>query len=250
MSIGKSFVLVFGGAAIGAGATYLVLKKRYEAQTEEEIASVREAYLKRLNDLEAEYEHLDRMMVPAPPPDLKVTPGVPMERVVPSTEQLYKAYNKISPNPETVEELKETVEGLSYSRKEETVKEETEKTIAESGYKYLAEDRDVNTPYVIPVQAYMDGEELYNQFTFTYYAGDKTLVNEADEVVEDINGVVGFHNLDKFGEESGNTDTVYIRNDRLESEYELLRDPDKFSANVMSIDTWDDTPEPPIKKFR
>ncbi|ASD52276.1 hypothetical protein QCN32_gp54 [Arthrobacter phage Niktson] len=252
MSAGKAVVFVVGGACIGSGVTALILKKKYAAKAEAEIASVREAYLKRLNEMEAEFdqERKDEGKPPVAPVETHPEENeVPMERVVPTNEQLRKAYHKIpratTANLETVEGLSEVNESLGYTRKEDPVNEKPK-------YEYLEADNDINKPYVIPVQAYMDDENMYTQLTLTYYAGDKTLiVEDSDEVVEDIDQTVGFENLTKFGEESGNDDTVYVRNDKREIEYEVLRDPGKYSENVQGIDTWDDSPEPknPIRKF-
>ncbi|UTN92058.1 hypothetical protein SEA_DARBY_53 [Arthrobacter phage Darby] len=252
MSAGKAVVFVVGGACIGSGVTALILKKKYAAKAEAEIASVREAYLKRLNEMEAEFdqERKDEGKPPVAPVEMHPEEiEVPMERVVPTNEQLRKAYHKIpraTANPETVEGLSEVNESLGYTRKEDPVNEQPKP------YQYLEADNGINTPYVIPVQAYMDDESMFTQLTLTYYAGDKTLVIEdSDEVVEDIDQTVGFENLTKFGEESGNDDTVYIRNEKREIEYEVLRDPGKYSHNVQGIDTWDDSAEPkkPIRKF-
>lgn len=253
MNAVKAAVLVIGGMCIGAGVTTLVLKKKYAAYAEEEITSVRESYRKRISDLEWLLEGKEEEnFVPEEKP--KVKAEVPLERVVPSTETLKKAYNKINPNPETVEGLKETVEHLGYSRKEEIVEDKLPEASdeASTGYKYLNEDKDINVPYIISVEAYMDNEEAMDQMTLTYYAKDKVLANDAEEVIEDVRGTVGLDNLNKFGEESGNPDTVYIRNERRQAEYEVLRDPSSYSETVLGIDTWDDSPEPrePIKKFR
>lgn len=250
MSVGKAVVLVIGGAAIGSGVTVLVLKKKYVARSEEEIASVRDAYLKRLNDMEIEFDE-ERKKDGKPP----VTPAerhpeeveVPMERVVPTNEQLRKAYHKMStPNPEAVEGLKEANEALGYSRKEDEVKEPVARVVVRS------EETDPDTPFVIPVQAYMDNEELFDQFVLTYYVGDNTLIYEdSDRVVEDVDQTVGFHNLHNFGVESGNDDTVYVRNPKKQTEYEILRDEGKYSEDALGVDTWDDSPDPkkPIRKF-
>ncbi|AXH43799.1 hypothetical protein SEA_BREYLOR17_54 [Arthrobacter phage Breylor17] len=250
MSAGKAIALIAGGAAIGSGVTVLVLKKKYAVKAEEEIASVRYAYLKRLNEMEAEFDQERKDEGKSPVAPVEMHPEeieVPMERVVPTNEQLRKAYHKMAKaNPETVEGLSEVNETLGYTGKEDPVNEQPKP------YQYLEADNGINTPYVIPVQAYMDDESMFTQLTLTYYAGDKTLVIEdSDEVVEDIDQTVGFENLTKFGEESGNDDTVYIRNEKREIEYEVLRDPGKYSHNVQGIDTWDDSAEPkkPIRKF-
>ncbi len=250
MNIGKAIVLVVGGAAIGSGVTALILKKKYVALAEAEIASVRDAYLKRLNDMEAEFDEERKNEGKPPVAPVEKHPEeieVPMERVVPTNEQLRKAYHKMStPNPETVEGLKETNESLGYSRKEDEVKEPVARVVVKS------DEQNEDTPFVIPVQAYMDNEELFEQFVLTYYVGDKTLVFEdSDNVVEDIDQMVGFHNLHNFGVESGNDDTVYVRNPKKETEYEILRDEGKYSEDIQGVDTWGDSPEPkkPIRKF-
>jgi hypothetical protein len=249
VSAGKSVALLVGGALIGSGATYLitknVLEKKFEARTEEEIASVRDSYIERMRILEDELRsHPVKPSVTVKEP-VRTVEDIPKERVVPTNEELRTAYHKIKPSAEAVQELQETVEGLGYVREEEAVKEE-EARLAMG----IAEPDD-DEPSVIPVQAYFDNEEGYAQYTLTYYVGDKTLVFEdSDQVVEDVDQTVGFHNLHNFGVESGNDDTVYVRNNKKESEYEILRDPGKYSENQLSVDTWADTPEPPIKKFR
>jgi hypothetical protein len=250
MSIGKAVVLVIGGAAIGSGVTALVLKKKYVARAEEEIASVRDAYLKRLNEMEAEFdqERKNEGKPPVAPVEIHEEElVVPMERIVPTNEQLRKAYHKMSsPNPETVEGLNAANEALGYSRKEDEVTKPVTRVEVRS------EEQDDDTPFVIPVQAFMDNEEMFEQFVLTYYVGDKTLVFEdSDNVVEDIDQTVGFHNLHNFGVDSGNDDTVYVRNPKKETEYEILRDEGKYSEDALGIDTWDESPSPkkPIRKF-
>lgn len=250
MSAGKAVVLVIGGAAIGSGVTALILKKKYVARAEEEIASVRDAYLKRLNEMEAEFDQERKNEGKSPVAPVEKHPeeaDVPLERVVPSNETLRKAYHKMSsPNPETVEGLKEANEALGYSRKEDEVKEPVARVVVRS------EEEDPDTPFVIPVQAYMDNEELFDQFVLTYYVGDNTLIYEdSDRVVEDVDQTVGFHNLHNFGVESGNDDTVYVRNPKKQTEYEILRDEGKYSEDTLGVDTWDNSPEPkkPIRKF-
>jgi hypothetical protein len=254
MSAGKAVALVVGGALLGAGVTTLVLKKKYAAQAEEEITSVRDSYLKRITDLE-DLLNKQEEKVSAPPVGVtRAASEVPMERVVPTNETLRKAYHKMAPSPETVEGLKETVEGLGYSRKEEHVKEPLVKVVAtEPTAMAYRESTDPDVPYIIPVQAYMDNEELNEQLTLTYYVGDKTLVVEdSDEVVEDVDQTVGFNNLHNLGVESGNDDTVYVRNEKRAIEYEILRDEGKYHEAVQGVDTWGDSPEPrePIRKFR
>ena len=75
-------------------------------------------------------------------------------------------------------------------------------------------------PYIIDPSEF--GEEPgYDTVTATYFA-DKVLVDDVDEVIEDQENTVGLKNLSIF-EEFGAT-SIYVRNDFLRIDYEILRD--------------------------
>lgn len=67
----------------------------------------------------------------------------------------------------------------------------------------------------------------YTQISLVYYAGDGVLADDEDEVVEDIEATVGEDFAEHFGEYED--DSVFIRNDRLRCDYEILRDNRSFS---------------------
>lgn len=75
-------------------------------------------------------------------------------------------------------------------------------------------------PYVITPDEFGDLEE-YSEISLTYYA-DKVLADDLDYPVEDIPGTVGFGSLSRFGEYED--DSVFVRNDRLKCDYEILLD--------------------------
>ena len=60
----------------------------------------------------------------------------------------------------------------------------------------------------------------YDTISLTYYA-DGYLADDADELVKDIDDVVGYDSLEKFGEYE--EDAVHVRNDIREADYEILR---------------------------
>lgn len=88
--------------------------------------------------------------------------------------------------------------------------------------KVTSEDRPmfVEKPYVIEPEEF---GELYDYGTvsLTYYA-DKFLADENDELVEDVDDTVGISSLNHFGEYED--DSVFVRNDRLKCDYEILLD--------------------------
>ena len=59
-----------------------------------------------------------------------------------------------------------------------------------------------------------------------YYA-DQILAGEDDEKVEDVDNVVGLESLTHFGEFED--DSVFVRNDRLKCDYEILLDQRTYS---------------------
>lgn len=80
-------------------------------------------------------------------------------------------------------------------------------------------------PYVIAPENF--GElDNYEKVSLTYY-DDKVLVDEDDELVEDVDDVVGLDSLRHFGEYED--DSVFVRNDRLKCDYEILLDQRKYS---------------------
>lgn len=87
-------------------------------------------------------------------------------------------------------------------------------------------------PMVISQEEYAHDEEGqdFDKHTIHYYGKYQTLLDEEDEVIpqSEIENVVGFRSLRRFGDKSNQPDVVYVRNKRLEIDYEvvLLEDDD------------------------
>lgn len=85
----------------------------------------------------------------------------------------------------------------------------------------------VNKPYVISPEEF--GEADYNIVSLNYYA-DGILANDFDEIVEDVENTVGEDFEEHFGDYE--EDSVFVRNDELGLDYEILRDMRNFSDVV------------------
>lgn len=83
----------------------------------------------------------------------------------------------------------------------------------------------MDKPYVIPPESFDDFED-YDAVSLTYYA-DGILADENDEIIEDVESVVGFESLSHFGEFED--DSVYVRNDARKCDYEILTDQRNYS---------------------
>ena len=86
-------------------------------------------------------------------------------------------------------------------------------------------------PYVIPPDEF-DELDGYEVISLTYYA-DGVLTDDYNEPVEDVENTVGSDSLTHFGEYED--DSVFVRNDNLKVDYEILADMRKYS-DVVKID--------------
>jgi hypothetical protein len=83
-------------------------------------------------------------------------------------------------------------------------------------------------PFVIDQATYAWDEEGENhqKTTVTYYPSSRVVLDEDDEVIDDPGNVIGWRNLSRFGDESGDADVVFIRNRRLMTDFEVVKDED------------------------
>lgn len=96
------------------------------------------------------------------------------------------------------------------------------------------EVKGVSRPKVISPMEF-DTLDDYEAYTLMYYA-DGVLADETGNVIEDVEGMVGRDSLNRFGEYED--DSVHVRNDALQCDFEILRDLDKYS------DVWHSGPRP------
>lgn len=83
-------------------------------------------------------------------------------------------------------------------------------------------------PYVISPDEFGEFND-YDTIDLTYYS-DGVLVDEDDELVEDIEEIVGVDSLNHFGEYED--DSVFVRNDRMRCDYEILLDHRTYSEAI------------------
>ena len=107
---------------------------------------------------------------------------------------------------------------------------EYEEVLDETGYRNYStkkekEETNVETPYVISPEEFDDNED-YETVSLTLYE-DGVLTDEMDNIIDDIDELVGEDSLNHFGEYED--DSVFVRNDERKTDYEILRDTRKFS---------------------
>lgn len=93
--------------------------------------------------------------------------------------------------------------------------------------------RSTTAPYILHKDEFYAEEKGYTQNTLTYYAGDEIMADEEEAPIYNHEKVTGPL---KFGHGSGDQNVVYIRNDRLKAEYEILLDSGLYSEEVLGLD--------------
>lgn len=193
-------LFIFGlGAATGSLLTWKLIEKKYKDLADEEIASVVERF-------EVRNEH-----------------------VKPEIEFVVEDKNEIDDNVKTVKTpYKRTLQDLGYDL------DENDTIISEDkdGSIFMEPCVDYVKPYVISPDEFGE-KEYYNARYWTYYS-DFVMTNETGEIVVDPEEYIGDALL-HFGEYED--DTVHVRNENVESDYEITRIEESFTEinkNIIS----------------
>lgn len=120
---------------------------------------------------------------------------------------------------EEIDSVKESFsKAYGENKSEDLTVDEAKKMMTDLGYSVEKED-DKMRPYVISPDEF--GEKDYKMETLTYY-NDRVLADRWDEPIENPEELLGDEALGSFGEYED--DAVYVRNDALKIDYEILLD--------------------------
>jgi hypothetical protein len=72
--------------------------------------------------------------------------------------------------------------------------------------------------------------EDYDKITVLYFSNG-FILDEYDEVIDDVDAVIGLKNLPYFGYGSSDKDALYVRNDKLKILYEVLRQNTEYNVD-------------------
>ena len=102
---------------------------------------------------------------------------------------------------------------------------EAQEAFAETA-RIAVEAAQYDPPMVISQADFSHDEEgaEYAKHTIHFYQKDQTLLDENDEIVpqDEVEGYVGWRSLRRFGDKSGQPDVVYVRNRRLDIDFEVV----------------------------
>lgn len=96
-------------------------------------------------------------------------------------------------------------------------------------------ERTPDHPYVISEEEFLLGERDIEKTSITWYAGDLVLADERDKEIPSVDPIIGTDNLERFGEGSNDPNIVYIRNERLDMDFEVLKHDGKYAHEVLGL---------------
>lgn len=229
------------GVTAGVFSAYFLMSKRlqtkYEAIADEEIAGMKAHYDSKIRALDnrEEKKTLDQVAQ-----ELKyATDGKDGGGRVP--------YHLVGSEPDKSQALREDMEQEAADEADPNVvvnifnnNVEDPEIEMEEGWNYEEEvkTRTMEVPYVIHRDEHHEGppgNEEYEKYTLTYFEGDDVLCKEDDSVITDQDEVVGLGNLSRFGHGSGDPDIVYIRNDKLKVDLEVVHSDGKYAMQVQGF---------------
>lgn len=88
-------------------------------------------------------------------------------------------------------------------------------------------------PYILHRDEFFGEEMGFDQSTWTYYEGDDILVDETDTPVYNYQENTGPLT---WGHGSGDPNVVYIRNEDMKAEYEVVRNEGHYSVEVLGLE--------------
>ena len=183
----KNLFIFAVGAAAGAVATWKLLNDKYDKLYHEEVEAYKEYHKEKSDKATSE---------PKPEPE----PEVKKEEYI----------HKVDQDP-IMNKLRDTIERAGYT------------DYSTAKVKNESEEKDIR-PYVIRPEEL--GDQIgYDVIELTYYADG--VVAEEDDVMDDVDEVIGIDSLGHFGQFE--EDAVCVRNDRLKCDYQIILDERTYS---------------------
>lgn len=189
------------GASVGIAATYKFFKDKYDRKSKEDIEEIREYYAsKSAKKTDISSESLEEIK------DLEA-------------EEKIEAYKKM---------VKDT---CCYATSDDDIEvdvKDTKNTECEQPVKFSEDEN--NTVLIKPEEF---GEiqdetgEAYDRMSLVYYEDGVVTYWEDGRTVDDVESLLGTEFKDHFGD-YGEEDAVYVRNNRNQTDYEVIRDGDKY----------------------
>lgn len=202
------------GLGVGTVLGWAITADIYEKRMREQRAIYDEMFKRKTEHIWALQDRLDNNKAPA---FETVRVDVPVE------EPVEEEVEEVHEPQETIEETRTNLQNLidMYTADEASRAEFVE--IASE-----AVSNENRMPYVITREqyAYDEDGQYYSKITVNYYPRDRVVLDDDEEPIENVASFIGWRNLSRFGDGSDDPDVVFVRNDKLETDFEVIKEED------------------------
>lgn len=231
-------ISALAGAAIGAAITHVVTKKRVAAEYEAWANDV-------IQTAAAAYDASDRNST------LK---GDSPSEYKSQTEDVEEASTLIKNSGYSSEEVaEESTDGQLDADVFNVLEQDYESELEEESGSYIPNSYEIQegAPYLITPEAFFENDD-YEKDTLTYYEDDYTLTDNQDKQIDRVDQIIGERHLGMFHATDGDK-TIYVRNERLQSDYEVVIVNGAYSTVVLGMTPEDvgiKPPKPRVQRMR
>jgi hypothetical protein len=212
---GASSLSLVVGTIAGYSFSKYKLGKEFDKRLSEEIDATRRHYQRNKKHLEIVEEKEDENDIPSDAKEalIEYQGGDPDEELEMDTrrgsviaQRKYTRYHKGNVRPgDVVAKIENQNEGEEPSNNQED------------------EVRDRNRPYVISSEEFFQNESDHEQVTVSYIVEDQTLLDGENDPIKNFERMTGPITPHMFGLRSGEPHIVYIRNEEMATDLEVVR---------------------------
>lgn len=224
--IGGKIALVVGGALIGASTTYFFTKRHLDKKWD----ALLKSELKEMDDQIAVTR--ENAMVEAE------------EKVAMNTyHRLANHFNgndepeeKVAPFPTFKDEVDNAHIEWGASDEVESVDIPNRVVKSDDSEPLFSEEptRDTSKPYVITFDEWFEKEGV-DTMRLTYFEEDQIMIDDREEIVYNVPSLLGDEFASFFGwKTDGASDTVFVRNENNNTDYEITREEGSYQSYVMA----------------
>jgi len=234
--------------AVGATAGFVYAKRKlaaeFEAIAEQEIAEAKAFYstLNKKGDFETPEQAVKKLVG-------EDAVSTPAEEAAEALAQYQGQTVEVVTADEGLMEVAEEVQPQVQEENSEHPIEPTKSQILFEGVALNVDqwdleaermNRELGRPYVITENEWSENTDNNDRQVLTYFAGDDTLVDEDEAMIDDIEGTVGQDNMQRFGHGCDDPNVVFIRNERIGTDFEVMRHTGNYAEEVLGLVESDD----------
>lgn len=182
----RELLYLVSGMAIGAAGAIIGLKEYFTIKMNDEISALADYYDQKIDDIKAGLKFHD------PEIDADFDEQEKKEKKVESKRSA-------KPDAEVEPDYKEIIEKLNYNQ-------------------YSTKSSKETGPYIISFEEYSDYTNYIKKIVSYFSEDEVAMDSETEEVIDDVNKVLGFKNLEDFGDNN----EIYIRNEELGTDYQVV----------------------------